>query len=569
MMFLHRAASGRFVKKSGKVLVDIIRKTKYNRCNDNNNEVIGMALPTNIKTLLAGDAVEWARIEFKETWDAEASLKTICAFANDIDNWGGGYIVIGIRDEKGKPMELIGVEPEKIDGYLKDMLNKCKLIQPEYMPITEVVEYKNKKFIIVWAPGGSMRPYSSPKKMQKDCRERIYYIRKMASTIAPTEEEKRDLYNLANNIPFDDRVNHEADLADLNISLIQSYLKEVGSTLYESSSTMDFADLCRNMNIVSSLPEYTKPKNVGLMFFSMTPERFFPYAQIDVVQFPDDLGGDRIIEKTFRGPLHQQLREALMYLQNVVIQEHIRKLPDRAEAVRTFNYPYAAVEEALSNAVYHKGYDVREPIEVRVLPDRIEVVSHPGPDRSITAEGLRTYRVFNRRYRNRRIGEFLKEMHLTEGRNTGFRKILNALEKNGSPKPIFETDPDRLSFCTTLFIHPEFLRMTENDNQKQKSENEQGENDNQSLKNENDSRKNDNQKQQEANGTIQITEREVSVLKYLEKEPFASREQIAVEFEVSKATVSRITAELKIKQLLERQGGSKKGRWIVKWPTES
>ena len=53
-----------------------------------------MAVPTNIKTLLSGNVVEWARIEFKETWDAEASLKTICAFANDIDNWGGGYIVI-------------------------------------------------------------------------------------------------------------------------------------------------------------------------------------------------------------------------------------------------------------------------------------------------------------------------------------------------------------------------------------------------------------------------------------------------------------------------------------------
>ena len=53
-----------------------------------------MAVPTNIKTLLSGNVVEWARIEFKETWDAEASLKTICAFANDIDNWGGGYLVI-------------------------------------------------------------------------------------------------------------------------------------------------------------------------------------------------------------------------------------------------------------------------------------------------------------------------------------------------------------------------------------------------------------------------------------------------------------------------------------------
>lgn len=47
-------------------------------------------------------------------------------------------------------------------------------------------------------------------------------------------------------------------------------------------------------------------------------------------------------------------------------------------------------------------------------------------------------------------------MHLTEGRNTGFRKILNALENNGSPKPIFYTDEERLSFTTTLFIHPEF-----------------------------------------------------------------------------------------------------------------
>lgn len=48
-------------------------------------------------------------------------------------------------------------------------------------------------------------------------------------------------------------------------------------------------------------------------------------------------------------------------------------------------------------------------------------------------------------------------MHLTEGRNTGFRKIVNALEHNGSPEPIFETDPERLSFCTTIFIHPQFL----------------------------------------------------------------------------------------------------------------
>lgn len=55
-----------------------------------------MAIPTSIKTLLSGDVVEWARIELKQTWDPAASLKTICAFANDLDNWGGGYIIIGV-----------------------------------------------------------------------------------------------------------------------------------------------------------------------------------------------------------------------------------------------------------------------------------------------------------------------------------------------------------------------------------------------------------------------------------------------------------------------------------------
>ena len=47
----------------------------------------------------------------------------------------------------------------------------------------------------------------------------------------------------------------------------------------------------------------------------------------------------------------------------------------------------------------------------------IEIVSFPGPDRSVTQEGLKRYKVSNRRYRNRRIGDILEELHLTEGRN--------------------------------------------------------------------------------------------------------------------------------------------------------
>lgn len=60
-------------------------------------------------------------------------------------------------------------------------------------------------------------------------------------------------------------------------------------------------------------------------------------------------------------------------------------------------------------------------------------------------------------------------MHLTEGRDTGFRKIFNALERNGSPEPIFETESERLSFCTTVFIHPQFLPSNETKDGTQKA----------------------------------------------------------------------------------------------------
>lgn len=146
-----------------------------------------------------------------------------------------------------------------------------------------------------------------------------------------------------------------------------------------------------------------------------------------------------------------------IYIRNVVITEKVIKYPDRAESDRFFNFLYAALEETLSNAVYHCAYDAREPIEVRVENDRTEIVSFPGSDHSVTMEGLKSYLVSNRRYRNRRIDDFLKELHLAEGRNTGFKKILDALGVNGPPKSEFETDEDRRYFITRLFIHKKFV----------------------------------------------------------------------------------------------------------------
>ena len=207
------------------------------------------------------------------------------------------------------------------------------------------------------------------------------------------------------------------------------------------------------MNVAGGPAESPWPKNVGLLFFNEAPERFFPYTQIDVLWFPAGAGGDRFDEKTFKGPLARMTREALSYIQRNYLHETVIKHSDRAEATRVWNFPYAAVEEAVVNAVYHRSYEEREPIEVRISHDELVVVSFPGPDRSIRLQDLLAGRAVSRRYRNRRIGEFLKELDLAEGRSTGIPKILKEMAANGSPPPAFETDDDRTSFVIRLPRH--------------------------------------------------------------------------------------------------------------------
>lgn len=75
-----------------------------------------MKLPTSIENILNENIVENARLELKKSWNPEPTLHTICAFANDIDNWGGGYILIGVEEENGRPkMPITGLELCEID----------------------------------------------------------------------------------------------------------------------------------------------------------------------------------------------------------------------------------------------------------------------------------------------------------------------------------------------------------------------------------------------------------------------------------------------------------------------
>ncbi len=287
--------------------------------------------------------------------------------------------------------------------------------------------------------------------------EKVYFIRKMSNTITANQREEQDLISLSRDIPFDDRINPHADILDMRSSLISEFLHAVGSELYSDSLTRTLSDVTTDVKLIRGPREYLKPVNVGLMFFNERPDNFFPYTQIEVVIKPDPTGLN-MREKIFRGPIDKLLMNALEYIRSFVIEEYITKLLDEAKAVQIYNWPYRAVEEALCNAIYHRSYQINEPITVTVTPTNMEILSLPGPDISISDEDFARGVLISSRYRNRRIGDFLKELKMIEGRNTGIPLIIKAMRQNGSDKPEFKTDANRTYFKVILPIHPIFSK---------------------------------------------------------------------------------------------------------------
>lgn len=419
-----------------------------------------MAMPININDLIDCRVVESNRVEFISGWNPTPIIHSICAFANDIDNVGGGYIVVGVEENDGTPvLPVKGIPQERVDGILKELIGLCHMIEPLYYPVVEPVFFQGKYIIVIWVSGGHGRPYKAAKDVHSDKSTKLYYIRKFSSTIVASPEEEKELFYISTDIPFDDRPNLAADVSDLDIGLMRSHLKKIGSSLYEHSLSMDALDIAKNMQLVAGPPEAVKPLNVGLLMFSERPEKYFRYARIEVVDIPDPTGTN-MTEKVFTGPIQRQLSDALAFIKNYTLKEVVIKSADRAEATRISNYPYAAIEEILANAVYHRSYQEKEPITVRITSESIEITSFPGFDRSISDKDIAELRIRARVYRNRRIGDFLKELKLIEGRNTGFPNAIKALKANGSGIPRFEMDNERSFLSVTIPIHPYFLKAS-------------------------------------------------------------------------------------------------------------
>lgn len=313
-------------------------------------------IPLQLDVLLSGRVVEQNRVEYKEGWNPNDIIHTICAFANDLHNMNGGYIVIGVKANDGIPdLSSKGLPQEKLDLIQQEIFQYCNQIMPRYIPRIEVVNYKNSGvyFIYLWCPAGDSGPYQAPKEVyssNKVLDKRLFYwIRPSALTTTARQDEVAELFDKFNSVPFDDRINRLATLDDINRGSVEDFLQASKSSLAEGLNQKSIEDLLLALEVANETDTGLDIRNIGVLMFSNHPHKLIPGAQIDLVMFNNkeaEASAD-FFEKKFQGPIWKQIKDALGFIKSNIILEKVIKIENQEEAKRFYNYPFNAIEEAL------------------------------------------------------------------------------------------------------------------------------------------------------------------------------------------------------------------------------
>ena len=283
------------------------------------------------------------------------------------------------------------------------------------------------------------------------------------------------------------------------------------------------------------------------MMFCDHLDKFFPYTQVEITKFPEGSikNPNNFIEvPVIKGSVPTMIKRTMEKLQDMVIEEKVTKVDYQMESIRRFSYPYQALEEAVVNAFYHRDYQSYQAIIIEIEPDCVRIISYPGIDRSISLKTIAEGERFKSRYyRNKRLGEFLKELDLTEGKSTGIPTIQEELRNNGSPKATFETDDERRAVTVEIPIHPDFLTEQRSGLQHGPQNGPQNE---------------------PQNETGKVGDLEKNILKMIKIDGHITRDEMASRLNVSLSTVKRSINKLKANGTIEYVGSSKGGYWVEK-----
>jgi ATP-dependent DNA helicase RecG len=380
---------------------------------------------TQLEELLAQES---DRVERKQSLsDPDRAQEAICAFANDLPNHNApGVLYIGVKDD-GCCAAL------EIDDELLLQLAKFRdngLI----LPIPSMVVQKRtlngcEVAVVIVQPSRSL-----PVRFRGRAWIRVGPRR----AVATPEEERRLLEKQqAFNLPFDAREAPTTTIADLDAAYVRD--EYLPAAIAPDVLAQNQRSIEHQLGSIHFLGPNSLATNVGLLVAGIDalgplPGAYIQFVRFDGVELTDPVRD----QKTISGRLADVLRRVDEVLR-ANIETRVSFTTSSVEE-RTPDYPLAALQQLVRNAVMHRNYEgTNAPVRIYWFNERIEIHSPGGPYGQVTQANFG--RPYANDYRNPHVAEAMKNLGFVQRFGVGIATARRELESNGNPQVEFDVQP--------------------------------------------------------------------------------------------------------------------------------
>ncbi len=353
-------------------------------------------------------------------------VETVAAFATA----NGGTIEVGIRPDGSTAGVEIGA------GTIEDLVNKIRQnTDPRQAPSVHVTHVGRKKLIVLRVSESSDKPvlaFGRPYKRVAKTNHRL------------SSSEMRQLLSETGAARWEESICAAAGLEDLSEERVQQFVAQMREGRGRGAFPADNAEaVLRRLGLLTD----DGMTRAGIVLFGVRPSQYFPQAQVHCALFAGTEALEFIDMQVVGGDLFAQVEGALDFVTRN-IRRGIEITGAKPAREDRWDYPLAAVREAVVNAICHRDYEETGNAQVRVFNDRLEVWN-PGllvPE--LTVEALKgDHRSIPR---NPLIADCFYRAGYIERWGTGTNRIIQECVASGAPEPDFEERPGDHSFVVRM-----------------------------------------------------------------------------------------------------------------------
>lgn len=398
--------------------------------------------------LTQADECVW--IEAKGDDDTSESLmESVCSFSNE-PGLGGGYILLGIGEDKKSKGERFIIEGVKNpDKKQLDISTQCaSMFNMAVRPRIDVEQLDGKNILKIFVP--ELPSQQKPLYFQKNGLPQGAWRRIGSSDQRCTEDDLRSFY--LDDSSFDSGEVKRTSIKDVDEKALD-YYRTLRSRVNPEAAELKYD----NKELLESLDCMTENGTLtytGLLMFGTKEahRKFCPMARIDYirvhgnewVQNPDE----RFSTIEFTGSYLLQLNNILDAVRAELPLNFSLK-EGQIQATTKPDLPDRVLREAIVNSIMHRSYRMNRPTQIIRYNNRIEIINAGfslKDQEFIGNAGSYT--------RNYHLATIFHETNLAETKGTGIRTIRRLLSENKMPLPTFESNRRDDSFTIRLLVKP-------------------------------------------------------------------------------------------------------------------